>query len=360
MLKKVLLVNIILILGLFYLSANLTAQPLKVGFIYVSPIGNAGWTYQHELGRQAAIKSFGDKVETTYIENVPEGADSVRVLQNMASKGYNIIFATSFGYMNPVIQVARRYPNVVFEHATGYKKAKNVGNYLPRFYEGRYLGGIIAGKKLKPGGVVGYVGAVPIPEVIRGINAFTLGLRSVNPTATVRVIWTNSWYDPGKERETAETLISQGATLVTHHTDSTAVVQTANDRGIYAVAYHSDMSQYGPKAHLAAVIHKWDKFYISKIQQVMDGTWQSSSLWLGIKDGLVDVVGYNSEVPQSLRNEVAQKKNAIANGSLHPFAGPIKDQAGKVTIASGKTASDPDLLGMNYFVQGVIGQIPKN
>ncbi|MGH8471107.1 MAG: BMP family ABC transporter substrate-binding protein, partial [Gammaproteobacteria bacterium] len=246
-------------------GAAFAQEPIKVGFVYVSPIGDAGWTYQHDLGRKELEKALGGKAQTKFVENVPEGADSERVIREFASSGHKIVFTTSFGYMNPTIKVAKQFPNNVFEHATGYKTDKNVGVYNARFYEGRYLCGVIAGKMTKSN-VGGYVAAFPIPEVVQGINAFTQGMRSVNPKAEVKVIWINSWYDPGREREAANTLISQGADVITHHTDSTAVVQAAEEKGKYVFGYHSDMSKFGPKAHLTATTHHWGHHYTKVVQ----------------------------------------------------------------------------------------------
>ncbi len=334
------------------------AEPLKVGFVYVSPIGDAGWTYQHELGRRELEAALGDKVKTSFVESVPEGADAERVIRKFAASGYGLIFTTSFGYMNPTIKVAKQFPNVVFEHATGYKTAKNVGTYVARFYEGRYLTGIVAGKMTKSN-IIGYVAAFPIPEVVRGIDAFTLGLRSVNPKAEVRVIWVNSWYDPGKEREAAETLIAQGADVITQHTDSTAPVQAAEDKGVFAIGYHSDMSKYGPKAHLTATTHHWGKFYTRVAQQVIDGTWKSTQVWGGIAEGMIKLAPFGPAVPEDVRKLVTAKQAEIAAGRLHPFAGPVKDQAGNVKVPAGQTMSDGDLLGLDWYVEGVVGKLPK-
>jgi simple sugar transport system substrate-binding protein len=334
------------------------AEPLKVGFVYVSPIGDAGWTYQHELGRQALEAALGDKVKTSYVESVPEGADAERVIREFAASGHKLVFTTSFGYMNPTIKVAKRFPKATFEHATGYKRAKNVGTYLARFYEGRYLTGIVAGKMTKSN-TVGYVAAFPIPEVVRGINAFTIGLRSVNPKAEVRVIWVSSWYDPGKEREAAETLIAQGADVVTQHTDSTAPVQAAEDKGVYAIGYHSDMSKYGPKAHLTAATHHWGGHYVAAAKAVMNGTWKSGDLWGGIKEGMIKLAPFGPAVPQEVRALAEAKATEIAAGKLHPFQGPVKDQSGKVRVAAGQTMSDQDMLGFGWYVEGVIGKLPK-
>ena len=334
------------------------AEPLKVGFVYVSPIGDAGWTFQHDLGRLAVEKKFGDKVKISFVESVPEGADAERVIREMAANGNQIIFTTSFGYMNPTIKVAKRFPKTHFEHATGYKRSKNVSTYLARFYEARYLTGIVAGKVTKSN-VVGYVAAFPIPEVVRGINAFTRGMRSVNPKAEVKVIWVSSWYDPGKEREAAETLISQGADVVTQHTDSTAPVQAAEDRGVFAVGYHSDMSKYGPKAHLTAATHVWDKYYVAKVQDAIDGKWKAGDTWGGIADGMIELSSFGPAVPDDVKALVKDKQAEIVAGKLHPFAGPVKDNEGKERIKAGETMSDKDMLGFNWYVEGVQGKLPK-
>ncbi len=339
-------------------AAGASAEQTKIGFVYVSPIGDAGWTYQHELGRRAMVKAFGDKVKTTFVESVPEGADAERVIRKLASSGHKIIFTTSFGYMNPTIKVAKRFPKVTFMHATGYKLSTNVGTYLARFYEGRYLTGIVAGKMSKSN-ILGYVAAFPIPEVVRGIDAFTLGARSVNPKAEIRVIWTSSWYDPGKERQASDTLIAQGADIITQHTDSTAPVQAAEAKGVYAIGYHSDMSKYGKKAHLTATTHVWGDYYVSVVKAVLAGTWKSGPVWGGIKEGMIKLAPFGAAVPASLKQLVGEREKAIAAGTLHPFAGPIKDQSGKIRVAKGKTMSDGDLLGMNWYVEGVVGKLPK-
>ena len=334
------------------------AEPLKVGFVYVSPIGDAGWTYQHDISRKDLEKALGDKVKTSFVESVPEGADAERVIREFAASGHKLVFTTSFGYMNPTLKVAKRFPGVTFEHATGYKRSKNVGTYLARFYEGRYLTGIVAGKMTKSN-KIGYVAAFPIPEVVRGINAFTLGLRSVNPKAQVNVVWVSSWYDPGKEREAAETLIAQGADVITQHTDSTAPVQAAEDKGVYAIGYHSDMSKYGKKAHLTATTHYWGGHYIAAVKAVMAGTWKSESIWGGIKEGMIKLAPYGPAVSADVRALTDAKSKEIASGALHPFQGPVKDQSGKVRIAAGQTMSDKDMSGFNWYVEGVIGELPK-
>ena len=334
------------------------AEQLKVGFVYVTTIGEAGWTYQHDISRKALEKALGAKVKTAFVESVSEGADAERVIREFAVSGHKLIFTTSFGYMNPTIKVAKQFPNVTFEHATGYKRAKNVGTYLARFYEGRYLTGIVAGKMTKSN-KIGYVAAFPIPEVVRGINAFTMGLRSVNPKAQVNVVWVSSWYDPGKEREAAETLITQGADIITQHTDSTAPVKAAEDRGVYAIGYHSDMSKFGKTAHLTAATHYWGGHYIAAAKAVMSGNWKSESIWGGIKEGMIKLAPYGPAVPADVRALTDAKGKEIASGKLHPFQGPVKDQSGKVRIAAGQTMSDKDMLGFNWYVEGVIGELPK-
>jgi len=334
-------------------------EPLKIGFVYVSPIGDAGWTYQHDLGRKEMEKALGAKVQTKVVDNVPEGADAERVIREFAASGNKVIFTTSFGYMNPTIKVATQFPAVTFEHATGYKTAKNVGIYNARFYEGRYLNGIIAGRMTKTN-VAGYVAAFPIPEVVQGINAFEQGMRSVNPKAEVKVIWVNSWFDPGREREAANTLISQGADVLTHHTDSTAVVQAAEEKGKYAFGYHSDMSKYGPKAQLSATTHQWGAFYTRIANEVLAGTWKPVSVWGGLKDGMIKLGPINPAVPKDVVDLVQKAEKEIIAGTLHPFQGPIKDNAGKERVPTGKTMTDDEMQKMDFYVVGVQGSLPKN
>ncbi|MGA8260392.1 MAG: BMP family ABC transporter substrate-binding protein [Arenicellales bacterium] len=346
------------VLGLAASLPAVAAGPLKIGFLYVSPVSDAGWTHQHEVGRQELQKALDGKVQTKYVENVPEGGEAERVIRQFASDGYGLIFTTSFGYMNPTIKVAKQFPNVVFEHATGYKMAKNVGIYSARFYQARYLTGVVAGRMTKTN-IAGYVAAYPIPEVLRGIDAFTLGMRSVNPKAQVKVIWTNSWFDPGREREAAGVLVSQGADVLTHHTDSTAVVQAAEEKGVWSVAYHSDMSKYGPKTELTAATHHWGKFYIKIAKEVLNGTWKPESVWGGLKDGMVNIAPLNSAVPESVAKEVEARKQAIIDGKFHPFQGPIKDQDGKVRVPEGQMLSDEQLQKLDWYVEGVVGKLPK-
>lgn len=334
-------------------------EPLKIGFIYVSPIGDAGWTHQHDIARLAMEKNLAGKVTTKFVESVPEGADAERVIRELAQSGHKLIFTTSFGYMNPTIKVAQQFPNVHFEHATGYKTSKNVGTYNARFYEGRYLAGIVAGKMTKTN-VAGYVAAFPIPEVVMGINAFARGMRSVNPKAEVKVIWVNSWFDPGRESEAANTLASQGADVLTHHTDSTAVVQAAEAKKIYAVAYHSDMSKYGPSAQITAVTHVWDAYYTRVAQSVLDGKWAPDHVWGGLKEGMIQMGPFGKAVPKDVQDLEKKAEADIASGKLHPFTGPMKDNDGKERLAAGKTITDEALSKMDYYVEGVQGKLPAS
>jgi basic membrane protein A len=353
----------------FMLSAGATAlatalpgslfaqEAARIGFVYVSPIGDAGWTYQHDLARKEMEAALGAKVQTKYVENVAEGADAERVIREFAASGCRIVFATSFGYMNYVERVARQFPKVTFLHATGYKSAANFAPYNARFYEGRYLCGVIAGRMTRSN-ILGYVAAFPIPEVLQGINAFTLGARSVNPKVEVRVIWANSWYDPGKEREAAMTLISQGADMVTQHTDSTAVVQAAEERGVHAFAYHSDMSKYGPKAQLTATTHHWGDFYTRTVQEVLAGTWKPTRIWGGFKDDMVRLAPLNPVIPADVRAEVEALAGKLRAGTFHPFTGSIVDQNGKERLAAGAVMDDDALGKMDFFVQGVASRLP--
>ena len=353
------------VVALACMTGNAMAQapaaagaPAKVGFVYVSPIGDAGWTFQHDQGRKQMEAALGGKVQTKYVENVAEGPDAERVIRELAQSGNAIIFTTSFGYMNPTEKVSKQFPNVKFAHATGYKTGPNFANYNARFYEGRYLTGVIAGKMTKTN-ILGYVAAFPIPEVLQGINAFARGARSVNPKAEVRVIWTNSWYDPGKEREAANTLMSQGADVVTHHTDSTATVQAAEEKGKYAFGYHSDMSKYGPKAHLTATTHVWGDFYTKTVGDVIGGTWKTTNVWGGMKDGMIKLAPLNPVIPADVKALVAKLEGEIKAGTLHPFAGPVVDQDGKTRVPAGKTMTDDELNKMDYYVEGVASKLPK-
>ncbi|KZY72528.1 BMP family ABC transporter substrate-binding protein [Oleiphilus sp. HI0071] len=334
-------------------------EPLNIGFVYVGPTGDAGWTYAHDEGRKYVEEQLGDKVKTTYVESVPEGADGERVIRQLASKGNDLIFTTSFGYMNPTLKVAKKFPKVAFEHASGYKRSDNMGTYFTRAYQGRYLTGLIAGK-MTESNVLGYVASFPIPEVIRGINAFTKGAKEVNPDVQVKVVWASTWYDPAKEREAAETLILQGADVLTQHTDSAAVIQAAEAKGKYAIGYHSDMSEYGKKAHLTSTVHKWGPLYLKKAQAVLDGTWKSEDLWPGIADGTTDLAPLNEAIPADVVAMVEEKKAALKAGEMRVFDGPVVNQAGEEVIPAGGTMDDGALLGFDFYVQGVEGKLPQS
>ena len=330
------------------------ADDVKVGFVYVGPVGDHGWTYRHDLGRQAVAKETG--VETTFVESVEEGADAERVIRKLASSGHNVIFTTSFGYMNPTLKVAKQFPDVKFEHATGYKQADNMSTYSGRFYEGRAVIGTIAGHMSKTG-VVGYIASFPIPEVVRGINAFTLAMQKINPDAVVKVVWVNSWYDPGKEGDAAKALIDQGADIITQHTDSPAPLQVAEQRGVHGFGQASDMSAFAPTAQLTSIIDDWDPYYVARVKAAMDGSWTSGDTWEGIKDGMVAIAPYGDAVPADVRAAADAVKQGIVDGTLHPFDGPIFNQAGEQVIGDGEALDDGVLLGMDWYVRGVQGEL---
>ncbi len=334
------------------------ADTAKVGFVYVGPIGDHGWTYRHDLGRQAIEAEFGDKVETTFVESVPEGADAERVIRKLASSGHDLIFTTSFGYMNPTVKVAKSFPDVKFEHATGYKREDNVSTYSARFYEGRAVLGTMAGMMTKTN-TIGYIASFPIPEVVRGINAFTLAMRKVNPDAVTKVVWVNTWYDPGKEADAAKALIDQGVDIITQHTDSPAPLQVAEERGVFGFGQASDMSAFAPKAQLTSIIDDWDSYYVERTRAVLDGTWESQDVWEGISSGMVGFPEYSGAVPEDVKAAAEVIREGIVDGSLHPFQGPIMDQAGEQIIGEGEVLDDGVLLGMNYYVEGVQGELPK-
>ncbi|MEH2460776.1 BMP family ABC transporter substrate-binding protein [Nostoc sp.] len=333
-------------------------EPLKVGFVYVGLVGDFGWTYAHDLGRRDMEANLQDQVKTTFVENVNEGADAQKVIRQLALDGNKLIFTTSCGYMNPTIKVAKDFGDVVFEDCAGYKRAANVGTYLGRFEEPRYLTGMIAGKMTKSN-VVGFIGAYPIPEVIRGISAFTQGVRLTNPQAKVKVLWVQSWYDPAKEREAAQALVNLGADILTQHTNSGAVVQLAEEKGIYAFGYNSDMSKFGQKAHLTSAINKWGKFYTDTALAVMSNTWKSQEVWDGIGQGMVDISPMNQAIPADVQQLVNAKRDQFIQGTAHPFDGPVKDQKGMVRVPTGKVLDDRGQLAMDWYVEGIEGSIPK-
>jgi len=334
------------------------ADPLKMAFVYVGPVGDGGWTYAHDLGRKAVEKNLGSKVQTTIVENVPEGADAERVVRDLAAKGNKLIFTTSFGYMDATLKVAKTFPSVEFYHATGFKSAPNVTIYNSRMYEPAYLSGIIAGYVSKSG-TLGFVASFPIPEVVRNIDAFTMGARSVNPKITTKVVWVNTWYDPSKERQAAETLIGQGADVLLQNTDSSAVLQTAQDKGVHAFGWDSDMSAYAPKAHLASNIEVWGGYYTKAAEAALAGKPLHETVWGGIANGMNDLVAVSSDIPDAAKKAVAEKKAAIAAGKFAVFSGPIKSNDGAVVVAAGATLDDKAIDSIHWYAEGVEGTLPK-
>ncbi len=332
-------------------------EPLKVAFMYVSPANEEGWSTQHDIARRAAEAKFGDKIKVTTVENIPENADAERVLRDLAQQGNKLIFATSFGYMNSVLKVAKEFPNVKFEHATGYKTAENVANYSGRFYEARYLAGKLAGATTKTN-ILGYVAALPIPEVLQGINAFTLGAKSVNPNVEVRVVWTSAWYDPGKESDATKSLIGQKADVITHHTNSSAVAAACEEAKIPVISYNTSMKRAAPTMLLGGVIQIWDSFYEGRIQAVMDGTWKPQSVWGGVPEHMVALVDIAKTTPQSVVDDIKAATEKMEKREFHPFTGPIVDNTGKEVLKAGQVATDSDLLTMGYLVEGVAGKLP--
>ena len=332
-------------------------EKLKVAFVYVGPVGDAGWTYAHDAGRKYLESKMPDVV-TTFIESVPEGADSERVITQLAEKGNKIIFTTSFGYMDPTINVAKKYPNVTFMHNSGYKTADNVGTYFGRMYQARYLTGIVAGKTTKSN-TIGYVAAFPIPEVIRGINAFTQGVRSVNPTAKVKVIWTNTWYDPAAEKDAGKSLLAAGADVIAQHQDTPGPMQAAEEAGKFGIGYNTDMSKMAPKAVLTSATWNWGPFYVKTVESVKNKTWKNDQYWGHISEGIVDLAPYGPMVTDDTKKLVADAKAKIMAKSWDVFTGPIKDQAGVVKVPAGQVMADKDMLSFDWFVEGVDGTIKK-
>ncbi len=346
-------------LGLGLATAAVAQDKTKVGFVYVGPVGDGGWTYEHDQGRKAVVEEFGDKVETVYVENVAEGPDSERVMTQMALDGADLIFTTSFGYMDPTINVAKKFPNVKFEHATGYKRADNVSTYSARFYEGRAVQGTIAGHMTKSN-VVGYIGSFPIPEVIRGINSAFIHARKVNPDVQFKIVWAFTWFDPAKEADAAKVLIEQGADVILQHTDSTAPQAAAQPRrNVITFGQASDMSEYGPLPRVSSIIDDWAPYYIARTQAVMDGTWESKDTWDGIGAGMVGIGEISDAVPADVKEAALAIKDSLADGSYHAFTGPIKKQDGSDWLGEGETADDGTLAGMNFYVEGIEGDIPQ-
>nr|WP_309503286.1 BMP family ABC transporter substrate-binding protein [uncultured Roseovarius sp.] len=352
-----LLTGAVLALGLA--STAIAEEKTKVGFVFVGPIGDGGWTYEHNQARLAIEKEFGDKVETVYVESVAEGPDSERVMTQMALKGADLIFTTSFGYMDPTINVAKKFPDVKFEHATGYKTAPNVSTYSARFYEGRAVQGHIAGKMTKSN-IVGYIGSVPIPEVIRGINSAYIHAKKVNPDVEFKIVWVFEWFNPAKEADAAKVLIEQGADVILQHTDSTAPLAAAEEAGnVIGFGQASDMAAYKDGPRVSSIIDNWAPYYIARTRAVMDGTWESVQTWDGIGPGMVGIGEITDRVPADVKAEALALMESIASGEYHPFTGPINKQDGSAWLKDGEIADDGTLLGMNFYVEGIEGSIPQ-
>lgn len=345
-------------LGMAAFTSTAADEPFKIGVIYPGPIGDFGYSYQHAESFKVVQEKFGDKVEIVNVEFVPEGPESEQIINKLAREGADMIFTTSFNYMNPTIKVAKQFPDVKFEHATGYKRADNVATYSSRFYEGRYILGLIAGNMTKTN-EIGYIASFPIPEVIRGINAFEIALKKVNPDAHINVIWVNSWYDPAKEGEAARTLADQGADILVQHTDSTAPMQLAEERGIYAFGQASDMKNFGPKAQLTGIIDVWDPYYVRRVEEAMNGTWTSGDVWDGFNTGMVVMAEFNEAIPADVVALANEAIDGLKNGTLQIFAGPLKNQAGEEVVAEGAALTDADLLSMNYYIEGIDAKYPN-
>jgi simple sugar transport system substrate-binding protein len=333
-------------------------EPLKIAFAYVGPVGDGGWTFAHDNGRKAIEAEFGNKVVTSFVENVPESADAERVIRDLASQGNQLIFGTTFGYMEPMLKVAADFPNVKFEHATGYKTAANLRTYDSRTYEGAYMAGVIAGTMTKTN-TLGFVASIPIPEVIRNINSFTMGAQSVNPKIKTKVVWVNGWFDPPKETEAATSLINAGADILFQNTDSSAVLQTAEKMGKRAFGWDSDMTAYGPKAHLGSAIINWAPYYTKAVKDALEGTWSTGGVWWGVKEGAIDMVSMADDVPADTKAKVDTIKAGLKDGSFHPWTGPIVGQDGKEVLAKGVVADDAFMGGVKFYVKGVEGKVPN-
>ncbi len=338
-------------------AAQAPAEKLKIGFMYVSPIGDGGWTFQHELGRKAIQEKFGDKVETSFVESVPESADAERVMRDMAGQGNKLIFATSFGYQEFVQKVAADFKDVKFEHATGYKNADNVATYDTKTFEGAYLAGIVAGGMTKTK-TIGVVASVPIPEVVRNINSFVLGAQSVDPSIKAKVVWVNEWFAPPKESEAATSLINGGVDVLYQNTNSPAVLKTAEERGARAFGKDGDMSAFAPKAHLGSAVIDWTPYYSKVTQDTLDGKWQGGSFWWGVKEGAIDLVKIADDVPQDIKDKVAKARDGLKDGSFAVWTGPIKDNAGKEVLTAGQVGDLGFMTSINFFVNGVEGKVP--
>jgi simple sugar transport system substrate-binding protein len=353
---KSLLTGVLLAFGL---GTAATAADVKVGFVYVGPIGDYGWTHEHDKGRLAVEEHFGDRVETIYQESVAYGADAERVITTMAMQGVDLIFTTSFGYMDPTLSVAKKFPNIKFEHATGFKRSENVSTYGGRFYEGRAIQGHIAGKMTKTN-KIGYIGSYPIPEVVRGINSAYIHAKKVNPNIEFNIIWVYTWFDPAKEADAAKALIDQGADVVLQHTDSTAPQAAAKEAGnVITFGQASDMGEYAPMPRVSSIIDDWAPYYVARTQAVLDGSWESVDTWDGIGPGMVGIGEISDAVPADVKAEALAMRDAIANGTYHPFTGPIKKQDGSDWLGAGETSDDGTLLGMNFYVEGITAEVPQ-
>ncbi len=339
-------------------AAAAKAEPLKIAFAYVGPVGDGGWTFAHDNGRKAIEKEFGDKVATSFVENVPESADAERVLRDLAGQGNKLIFGTTFGYMEPMLKVAADKSEIKFEHATGYKQAPNMRTYDSRTYEGAYMAGIIAGK-MTQSNTLGVVASIPIPEVIRNINSFTLGAQSSNPKVKTKVVWVNEWFNPPKETEAATSLINGGADVLFQNTDSPAVLKTAQDKGKRAFGWDSDMTAYGPKAHLASAVINWGPYYVAATRDALEGKWTGgSAVWWGVKEGAIDLVSIADDVPADTKTRIDEVKKGLRDGSFAIWKGPINDNTGKAVLKKDEVADDKFLGGVNFFVKGVEGKVP--
>jgi simple sugar transport system substrate-binding protein len=346
------------LLSVMFFSVAHAGDKIKVGFIYVGPIGDHGWTYRHDIGRLDVEKHFGDKVETVYLENVKYGPDSERAIRAMAKSGADIIFATSFGYMEPMLKVAKDFPNVKFEHATGYKRSKNMATYGLRLYQARHVQGVIAGLMTKTNKIC-YVGAFPIPEVIREINTYYLGAKTVNPDIDIDIVWVNTWYDPGKEAQAADVMIAEGCDMVAQHTDSPAPLQTAEKAGVLGFGQASDQYKFAPKAQLTATIDNWSPYYISKVQAVIDGNWKSGDYFGHMNDDVVQMAPFTN-MPADVKAFAQKIKDSIKTGKYFAFTGPIKDNTGKIQLKAGEIADDAHLNSMMYYVEGIDAKVPGN
>ncbi len=333
-------------------------EPLKIAFAYVGPVGDGGWTFAHDNARKALEKEFGDKIATSFVENVPESADAERVIRDMASQGNKVIFGTTFGYMETMMKLAPEFKDVKFEHATGYKTADNMRTYDSRTYEGAYMNGVIAGAMTKSN-VIGVVASVPIPEVIRNINSFTMGAQSVNPKIKTKVVWVNEWFNPPKETEAATSLINAGADVLMQNTDSPAVLKTAEEKGKRAFGWDSDMTAYGPKAHLASAVINWTPYYIKATKDALEGTWTTGGVWWGVKEGAIDLVSIAEDVPAETKAKVEAIKAGLKDGSFSIWKGPLVDNTGKTILKKDEIADDKFLSGVKFYVKGVDGKVPK-